>query len=76
MATKQVLSPADARWGYSFGVDGLWSREKAAEWLGCSIRTVDRRCERGRIRRGKDPDTRMIAVCKRSVINFVSMMEE
>jgi hypothetical protein len=52
MATT-LTRPADQKWGYPFGEEGLLSLEQAAEFLGnVSKRTVYRLAADGRIRVG------------------------
>lgn len=77
MSIAEQLSPADARWGFTFGCDGLMSLEEACDFLGgISVDTLDNRARDGLIRKGKHPNgLRKAVVCRRSVVEFAATME-
>ena len=67
-------TPADRKFGYRFGVDGLMAQEEAIEFLGNpSLSTIDRRVEEGKLRRGKDKGR--VVLCRRSVVEYVASCE-
>lgn len=66
---------ADRHHGYRFGVDGLVSVDDACKFLGNISRdTLDRRANAGHIRKGRNG--RRVVICKRSLANYASQLEE
>jgi hypothetical protein len=75
-AAKQVelKTPADERWGYPFGVDGLMGTDEACRFLGgCHRHTLDNIASEGNIRKGKSGNR--IVICRRSIEDYVSSIE-
>jgi predicted DNA-binding transcriptional regulator AlpA len=69
--------PADERWGFPFGVAGLWAVGKVMEHLDVSRATVWRLATDGRIRKGRLNGRKRGAVrfCKRSVEAYAGTLE-
>jgi hypothetical protein len=72
---REVLTGADAAWGFRFGCDGTMTRSKTAAFLGVSLATIDRKLTAGVFRKGKDPDTGSTLICKRSVMTYLERLE-
>lgn len=75
-AFDEVATP-DVRWGFPFGVDGLWPVEGVMKHLHASRQTVWRLANEGRIRKGKLSGRPRGAVrfCKRSVQAYAATLE-
>ena len=75
---KDVVSydhEADRRWGFHFAIDGVLRNEEAQQLLGgCSVRTLQRHAEDGKIRRGKSGAT--VLYCRRSIMRYLASLEE
>lgn len=70
----ELTRPADHRWGYEFGCDGLVSYREARELLGgMSKRTFYRRIAKEVFRTGKE-ESRAV-VCRRSLREYLSRLE-
>lgn len=70
----ELKTPADEKWGYQFGVDGLLSAEDACNFLGgCHRHTLDNYAADGKIRKGKSGNR--IVICRRSLEEYVSNIE-
>lgn len=69
MTTKQSDRPADAKWGYEFGIDGTWTTEQACERMHVTDETLRAWAESGKIRRSK-PGLRCF-FCIRSINEFL-----
>ena len=78
METKQnnKLTGADAEYGYRFGCDGMMSLSDACDHLGRSRWTIGRLVERGVLRRGKDPQTQRVSICRRSIREYIASIQE
>jgi hypothetical protein len=75
---KDTASPADLRWGYRFGVEGVVPIKEAARLMACSTRTVERRVQAGLLRRGyrmPGVPTSGAVICRRSLNDHLSQME-
>lgn len=76
--TTRLPSPAEKRWGYPFGEKGLVPIADAAELLGVSERTVERRIEEGYLRRGYAkpgvPQSGTV-ICRRSLMDYLASCE-
>ncbi len=67
-------SPADRKWGYRFGVDGIVSCNDAREMLGGLSRSVlDKRAAQGLVRRGKEGGRTVF--CIRSLKMYLNSIE-
>jgi hypothetical protein len=68
------VTPADRKWGYRFGVDGIVTAKKAQEMLGNLSRSVlDKRAVSGVIRRGKEGGRTVF--CTRSIREYLHNLE-
>lgn len=67
------MSPADARWGWTFGCEGLMRISEACRFLSVSRDTIDRRIAAGKLRKGKQ-DGR-VYLCAKSVKEHAKHME-
>lgn len=74
LAEKQ-MSPADQKWGYRFGADGLMSLKETREFLSMSDDTIARLADAGKIRRGKNGENGWSMYCRRSVTEYASSLE-
>ncbi len=75
--SEELLTEADRQWGYRFGADGVISYDEAAKMLGgCHVATVRRRILAGEIRSGRYRGAGKVMICKRSVTNHLSNIEE
>jgi excisionase family DNA binding protein len=68
--------PADVRWGFAFGVDGILTMKETCAVLKTTRQTVWRLANDGRIRRENlnGPGT-SVRFCKRSVERYVQSLE-
>ncbi|TWU12880.1 hypothetical protein CA54_17060 [Symmachiella macrocystis] len=74
--TENKLTGADKEWGYRFGVNGLMSVDEACAFLGgIHGETLKRKSNDGLVRRGRHPNGRTLAYCRRSVIEYIAQME-
>jgi hypothetical protein len=77
MATLTVVSsdkPADRKWGYRFGVDGIVKAKEAQTMLGNLSRScLDKRAVEGKIRRGKEGGRTVF--CARSIRQYLQGLE-
>jgi len=71
----ETLKKADKRWGFRFGCDGTCSRRFAADFIGVSLSTLDRKLSSGVLRKGKDPHTGHTLVCKKSISVYMEKLE-
>lgn len=75
--TTELLSEADKRFGYRFGVDGVMGFDEACTFMGNISRdTLYRRIADELIRKGRHPKNGRSVVCRRSVTSYVSKLEE
>jgi predicted DNA-binding transcriptional regulator AlpA len=74
--TTSDKKPADVRWGFAFGVDGVLTMKETCAALKTSRQTVWRLSTEGRIRQGnlRGPGT-SVRYCKRSVDRFIQSLE-
>lgn len=73
--TEEKTSPADERYGYQFGCDGVVSVRDAMEALGgVSKATIYRRFEEGLLRHGREKGRAV--VCRRSLREYLSGLEK
>lgn len=70
---KTGVSPAEQRWGFPFGVDGLMTTAEACELLKVSRYVVYRAVNRGDIRRSGEG--KGMRLCKRSVQVYLRSLE-
>lgn len=74
VAKQELKSPADKRYGYAFGCEGTVSLKDAMEALGkVSRATIDRRLEKGLLRKGKDGGR--VVICAKSLRNYLHSLE-
>lgn len=73
IAAKSKESPADAAYGYPFGVDGVVNRSTATALLDCHKATLYRLCNRGIIRRGLAGGRAKF--CRRSIDDYLRSLE-
>ena len=71
--TKTGTSPADQRWGFQFGVDGLMTTPEACEFLKVSRYVIYALVKAGSIRRGGQ--RKGMRLCKRSVQAYARTLE-
>ncbi len=72
--TKVLERPADRRFGYRFGCDGVIGLEEALKMLGNPSRTtIDRRCDELKIRKGRDGQR--VVFCIRSINEYIASLE-
>lgn len=72
-------TPADKKHGYTFGCDGVVDLDTACHLLGVSAKsTVTSYAERGFIRIGqhKGSKTAKKCVCRRSITEYLSSLED
>lgn len=70
---KPATSPADQRWGFPFGVDGLMTTQEACDLLRVSRYVVYNAINRGDIRRSGE--NKGMRLCKRSVQVYLRSQE-
>lgn len=70
---KTRTSPADQRWGFSFGVDGFMTTAEACVFLKVTRWVIYDLVKRGDIRRGGR--TKGMRLCKRSVHVYARSLE-
>lgn len=73
IAAKSQNGPADDAYGYTFGVDGVVSRETAQQLLDCHHATLYRLCKKGLIRRGRLG--KRARFCRRSITEYMRSLE-
>lgn len=73
IAEKSKTGPADLKWGYPFGVDGVVGSEAAAALLDCHRTTLYTLCNDGKIRRGKLNNRAKF--CRRSITDYLRSLE-
>ncbi len=69
------MGDADRMHGYKFGCEGLTTVPEACEKLGVSRDTLDRLIHRGVLRKGKDPITGRVSICRKSVDVYIAGIE-
>lgn len=70
---KPATSPADQRWGFPFGVDGLMTTAEACERLRVSRYVIYEAIKRGDIRRSGE--NKGMRLCRRSVEIYLRSQE-
>lgn len=76
--TTTTRTPAEKRWGYTFGERGVCPIDDAAKLLGCSRRTVERRVQEGYLRKGYAKPgaiTSGVVICRRSIEDYLRSLE-
>lgn len=77
----QVATPAEAKWGYRFGVNGTCTVEEAARRLSVTTRTVWTMINQGLIRKGNIITTTKAGargkavICRRSLDDHLAACE-
>ncbi len=70
----ELVTPADRRFGYRFGCEGVLTISQVIDALGgVSRATVYRRIDEGLLRKGKDK--RRAVICRRSLREYLSGLE-
>ena len=73
ITTEDDISPAERKFGYPFGVDGVVGRKQAEHLLACHTATLYRLCKRGMIRRGRLGSRARF--CRRSIGDYLRTLE-
>lgn len=78
VTAKSTESPAEQKFGYQFGIEGLMTLKQAAAHLSVSRTTLFDLVDKGRIRVGRSPgeaQQRRYRFCKRSILDYCKSLE-
>ena len=75
--TKKPNSPAEQKYGYAFGCDGLMTYSEACQFLAVSLRKLYELIDEERIRKGKLTSSKQgsVRLCRRSVVLYAASLE-
>ena len=73
VTASETMSPAERKFGYPFGVDGVIGRKQAEQLLACHTATLYRLCQKGIVRRGRLGGRARF--CRRSITEYLRSIE-